>query len=286
MQKPSFLRSLPLLASLLLSIIVCSPASAQAKIETREYKLADFTHKTIKVVLSGNDIFDEALKAEVGSRWNLNPFEFCTMDSFKQLRKSKDFYFMIPVKETGKDGRATIYFLTIVKGGTGEELSDMLEVASFPICPAENLGGRELVFMGAIVESLQEYATKGTGGSTAVTMRNAYGRSVNRSTQTKRIIFSEEDICPIVDRTGFDADMMTEEEEEAGKMYSEGSYNLLGSYVIAPEDPQKGDWCTCFLFGADDQKIYYMASHKIGGKNGAGFTTKDIKKIIKSRKLK
>ncbi len=286
MQKQSFLRTLPLLLGLLMSVTISSPAQAQAKIETRNYKLADFNGKTIKVVLSGNDIFDEALKAEVGSRWNLSPFEFCTMDSFKQLKASKDFYFMVPVTTASKDGRATVYFLSVVKGGTGKELSDMLEVASFPICPAEALGGRELVYMGALVESLQDYVTKGSGGSTAVMMRNAYGRSVNRSTGTKRIAFSEDDICPTVDRDLFDSDMLVLDEEEADRMYSEGSYNLLGSYVIAPMDAQKGDWCTCILFGADDQKIYYMASHKVGGKNGAGFTMKDIKKITKSRKLK
>ena len=190
MQKQSFLRTLPLLLGLLMSVTISSPAQAQAKIETRNYKLADFNGKTIKVVLSGNDIFDEALKAEVGSRWNLSPFEFCTMDSFKQLKASKDFYFMVPVTTASKDGRATVYFLSVVKGGTGKELSDMLEVASFPICPAEALGGRELVYMGALVESLQDYVTKGSGGSTAVMMRNAYGRSVNRSTGTKRIVFS------------------------------------------------------------------------------------------------
>ena len=48
------------------------------------------------------------------------------------------------------------------------------------------------------------------------------------------LAFSEDDICPTVDRNLFDSDMLVLDEEEADRMYSEGSYNLLGSYVIAP----------------------------------------------------
>lgn len=291
-------RIIAAIAAGLIASLTGSQANAQAEIHTRGDKLSDFGTKTLKVVLGGNDFNDEALRAEVASRWSLSPYEFCTTDGFGSLKASSDYYFLLSVKSVNpKTGMADISCLTVVKGGpksgvegSGQppkDLNDLLEAASFPICAADFPSGREMTYMGAIVGALQESVREAMGGSSKGLLKNVYKRRERTDTHEKAILFNDCDLSPTV--TGafrqrhFDADMLVMADMGADKAFTEGRHNTLCSYVIAPEEPREGDRCICLLFGADDGLIYYMASHKVTRRNGAGFTAKDIKRIAGTR---
>ena len=47
-------------------------AGAQAQINTKKVKIADFTEKTTKIVLTGNDFYDQALRNEIAAGWTLS----------------------------------------------------------------------------------------------------------------------------------------------------------------------------------------------------------------------
>ena len=137
-------RILTILAGLAVSVSLM----AQAQIITKKEKLSDFTLKTLKVALPGNEILDAALRDAVKISWQITPYEFCTLEEDEKLKKSKDYYFMVPVKSVYKKTKLPgIMMLTVVKGATGEKLDDMLEVATIPVCPAENPTGREAAFL-------------------------------------------------------------------------------------------------------------------------------------------
>ena len=70
-------------------------ANAQAQINTKKIKIADFTQKTTKVVLTGNDFYDVALRNEIATGWTLSHTEFCTLDEFEVLKYDDNFYFLI-----------------------------------------------------------------------------------------------------------------------------------------------------------------------------------------------
>ena len=77
-------------------------ALAQGKIETKKYKIRDLQEKITKVVMTGNDLRDGALRQDIVERWKLSPFEFCTLQEFEALKKSADYYFLLTV--TGQFG--------------------------------------------------------------------------------------------------------------------------------------------------------------------------------------
>ena len=68
-------RVLILIAAALMPIF----ASAQAQINTKKVQIGDFTEKTTKVVLTGNMFYDGTLRDEIVARWNVSPYEFCTL---------------------------------------------------------------------------------------------------------------------------------------------------------------------------------------------------------------
>ena len=119
--------------AVLAAIIIPSDLFGQAQIYTRKEKLKDMTAKTVKVVMTGDEIFDEALKQSVTTSWTLSPYEFCTNEEFQKIKTDSKFYFLIVVKgQQRKEAEPGIDLLTFVKGGEGADKSieDMLEVVS------------------------------------------------------------------------------------------------------------------------------------------------------------
>ena len=94
------------------ALLTGAAAAGQAKITTMKFRLADFTDKVTKVVLSGNEMMDSALKLDVADHWTASPFEFCTAAEFEKLKKSDKYYFLLTA--IGKAGKSN------ASGKTGE----------------------------------------------------------------------------------------------------------------------------------------------------------------------
>ncbi len=266
-------------------------AGAQAQITTKKVKVGDFMEKVTKVVLSGNDFHDIAIKEEITARWRISPYEFCTLEEFEALKGNDQYYFLVPV--AGQFRRETapgIKFLTLVKGGKGSEkgIGDMLEVVSMPFSSAEYPSGREFVFLPAMIDIIQEH--------TLASMEkdiNAYGGLGNYTMNIYKsggmtIIFSEDDLSDRIDeemkKSRFDDRMIIKDEDEADMYMDKNTAGTLVSYVVAPTEPVVGSYCYKMLIDAETHKLHYFRKHRIGKKVGAGFLPEDIIKITATRK--
>ena len=75
------------LITLFLFLCVTASLSAQGRVTTRKYLFSDFQNKITKVVMSGNDVLDGALRQAVVDLWTASPFEFCPMTEYETLKK-------------------------------------------------------------------------------------------------------------------------------------------------------------------------------------------------------
>lgn len=115
-------RSFQILACAIAGLLLATDALGQAQITTRREKLKDFTSKTTKVVLTGDEFLDEALKESVASTWTVSPYEFCTNEEFQGIKTNDNFYFLMVVKgQFRRESEPGIDLLTLVKGGEGAE---------------------------------------------------------------------------------------------------------------------------------------------------------------------
>ncbi len=275
-----------LFAAMMLPIL----AGAQAQINTKKVKVGDFTEKVTKVVLNGNSFYDTVLQEEVTSRWRISPYEFCNLDEFETLKSNDQYYFLIMTQgQFRKETAPGLQFLTLIKGGEGSEkgIDGMLEVVSVPFASAEYPSGRELIFLPALLDIIQDH--------TLASMEKditAYGGLANYSSNISRsgdltIVFSEDDLYhtvnePLIKRT-FDEDMILTDEEEADKYMLENAAGTLVSYVVVPTEPVLGSYCYKMLIDAQTHKLYYFKRHRITKKAGAGFLPSDIEKITAPR---
>ena len=272
--------------AIILAALLPVLAWGQAQINTKKMKIADFTHKITKVVLSGNEFFDMALQNEITMGWRISPYEFCTMEEFEEYKTSDEFYFLVSVDgKFRKDNIPTISYLTLVKGGQGakEGIDKMLEVVSMPVASAQSPSGREFVFLPALLEIIQNYTLASMENDV-----NAYG---GLGTITQKIekgsgfmaVFTKEDICPSVYDMEkvefFDDELFITDENKADSYMLDRADNTLVGCVVAPSEPLPGATYYKMLINARTYQLYYFAQDKVSRKEGAGFMPADIKKI-------
>lgn len=278
-----------LFATILMPIM----AGAQAQITTKKVKIEDFTQKITKVVLNGNPFYDTSLKDEITTRWRISPYEFCTLEEFESLKNSDQYYFlMLTQGQFRKETAPGLQFLSLVKGGKGADkgIGDMLEVVSLPFASAEYPSGRELIFLPAFLDIIQNQTLEAME-----TDFNAYGGLANTTKNIHKaggmtIVFSEDDLNSLVSQAiidrSFDDEMIITDEDSADQYMLDNAPGTLVSYVAVPAEPVKGSFCYKMLIDSETHKLYYFRKHKITGKAGAGFLPEDIIKITASREKK
>ena len=261
----------------------------QAQITTRREKIKDFTSKTTKVVMSGDEILDEALREAVTTSWSLSPYEFCSKDEFNALKTNAGHYFLLVVKgQEKKEYEPGIDLLTLGKGGpeAAKGINEMLEVVSFPLRSAQLPYGRELAVLPAIIKVMQDLTKTMTSSEMkAYSSLNSYNKNLGKI-KNRQLYIPAEDIAPQVDGKTLgklDQDIFITDEDEVDGILARGAYNAVVSFVVAPADPVDGSVCYKMLFTADTQELLYFKKHRIGSRRGRGFLPDDLKEIKKAR---
>lgn len=271
-----------------LSLIVPAAAYSQAQIDTKKVKIADFTQKTTKVVLTGNMLHDASLKNQISARWNISPFEFCTLSEYETIKTDSNYYFLVTTDgQFKKETEANLKFITLVKGGQ-ESLNEMIEVISFPFACANEPSGREYIFLPTILDMIQIHATKSMENDIlGYTGLPNYSMNIAKSGDMT-IVFSSSDlsseITPEVMDAYFDENILVLDEDDADEYLSPDKSNTLVSYVVAPTDSKPGSYCYKMLFETGSGTLYYFRKHKISKKAGVGFLAEDIKRICTPRR--
>ena len=271
-----------------LTFLLCVSVAvfAQGRVTTRKRLFADFSDKITKVVMSGNEVLDGALRQEVVDLWTASPFEFCPMAEYESLKKSDKYYFLLMTAGQAKGEDAPmVRFLTLEKGGAdkGDNVALRTEVISLPLCPVEGGEGRELIFLPALVKGIQDFTLEAMDSEkVAYTGMTWFNGNFDRKGNTKRIYLAREDVSGSVPQKDLDKyldeDILLCDEDEADKAYTDKTYNALVSYTVSA-----GTWSYKMLIDAGTDTVYYIRKHKVNAKNAAGFLAEDLKRISKKR---
>ena len=265
-------------------------ALAQAQIDTKRVKIGDFTQKVTKVVLTGNQFYDTCLQSEISSKWHVSPYEFCSLAEFEKMKSDDNYYFLLTTKgQFKKEAEPGLTFLTLVKGGKNSEkgIDEMLEIVAFPYASAENPSGREIPFLPAILDVIQNYALDSMEKDiNAYTGLPNYTMNITKS-GNMRLVFADTDlsseVTPDVKNQLFDENILVAEADDADEYLTKNNENLLISYVVAPTSAKVGSYCYKMLLDPRTNKLYYFRKHKISKKVGVGFLLEDVKRITAPR---
>ena len=255
---------------------------AQAQITTKKEKLKDIPLKTMKVVLTGNEFIDLALKDAVKNTWSLSPYEFCTAQEFSGIMGNEDYYFMLPALTAfGKESEPGILMLSVLKGKAGAGSPDeMLDVVSIPMCAADTPSGRESAILPGLVDILQGYISKSlqTGFLGLKTYTSKLGTA-----GIGKILIAESDVAEKIDTKTLESlrkkGLEIVPDEVADDTFSEGEENILVSYTVASSAPQKGSSVWKLLINARDHRLFLYKKSALYAGGKAGFSKADLKGI-------
>ena len=274
-----------------LALLAGAPAaSAQATITTRKGKLADFTQKTTRMVLTGDQIFDGVFQEEIGKRWLVSPFEFITRDQYEACKNDKNFYFLMPVdSRRKKEAEPGLSVLSLLKGGPeeGAAAETGFEILSLPYASAEDPSGREFVFLPALLDIIQNYMKDAMISDASI--MNVPGKACTRMVKTGKMkIFIAS--CDLAEGVKPSASMAEKgisivDEDDADEALTSGAPDTLVSYVVAPTDPQQKGSISCnMLISADTHEIYFCSRRGVKERSKVGFSAEDIKVMTLGRK--
>lgn len=274
----------------LLILTIGLPLFAQGQVSTRKHRLADFQDKMTQVVLSENETLSAALRQEVINVWTATTFEFCTLEQFEKLKTNEKYYFLIPVESRFKgEEEPGILLLTLVKGGAeaAKGIGQMHEVVSLPIGAAMGSSERDLLYLGAMVQAIQEFTLAAMKSeSVAYKMSAWFNDRFRKTAEGKAVYIATEDLSSAcspkdLEKLKGNARLHLTEASEADEIYRKGTPDALVGYVMAPFLPGEGSVCYKLLFEADTHRLCYLQRDKITEKKGEGFLPSELKALGK-----
>ncbi len=258
-------------------------AFAQGKIYTKRAKIEDFPTKTTKVVLSGDSILDLALREEVRSRWRISPFEFCDSDEYEKISGDDSYYFLyLSVDKT------SLAYLTLMKGGKGQSFlgkEGSIRLLSIPFAPSDLATGRELVFLPALIDIVQNYVEEAIISETKSYLGLAAYNGKLAKQRTKKIFVANEDLCRAIQKEEVPADVApgieAADDFTVDSLFNAGSRNALIAFCVAPSTVSRRARSYQFIVDARTHELYYYHSHSFTKPEQRGFLKKEIKYIRK-----
>lgn len=263
-------------------------SSAQQTVFTKKARLADFTTKTTKVVLSGNEILDAALKEEVMSAWRLSPYEFCSAEEFNTLKTSSKYFFLHLGISDANPGLAV---LTIIKGGKADDSVDAYyEVMQMPFADAQTASGKGFIYMGAYLDIIQRYLEDAINSDlTGYKGLEVYNKKP-KSYSDKEIYIAREDLGRTVNdaliEKVFGDNLHLCSADEVDSIFLEGRPDAVVGVLLVPNRPVKGSFCYKMLITADSHELLMFEKKKCDLYAYRGFQDTDIKEIEKARNRK
>jgi len=275
---------------ILLTFVISLPLFAQGKVTTRKHRLADFTDKMTQVVLSGDEVLNAALRKEIPYIWTSSTFEFCSLEQFEKIKTQDKYYFLIPAESIFKgEEEPGVRFLTLVKGGpeAKDGISAMHEVVSLPVAAAMGTTDRDLVYLGGIIQAIQEFTLAAMESeSAAYKMSEWFNGRFKKSIEDKKVYIAQEDLSDEVNEKALaklenNLSLHIVPSSESDWQYVNQSPDTVVGYVIAPIFPTTGSVCYKLLFEADTHRLCYLERHKISEKKGEGFLASELKPLGK-----
>ena len=282
--KRNFVRRIALAAVLMLAFALsgAADAAAQAQIKTRKVRISDFTTKTTKVVLRGEDVLSSALVSEITSRWRISPYEFCDLAEFEKRKASPDYYFLVLTSgKTPKEGDSGILALSLVKGGKEQDpdpAKESFTLVTFPLASAENSSGRELTLLSAAIDIIQDYASRAM-----ISDKDAYSGlgtySLNfAKTKATRIIFVPEEVQGVKEESLGEGVCVS---EDADEIFDEREEGTMVGFIVAPSSPVGGEYCYKMLIDAGTHELCWFRRERIKGTDAPAFTGSEIRNLSK-----
>lgn len=261
--------------------------NAQGQIKTKSFIVSDFKEKTMKVVMTGNDMLDAALKDNLLKVWHISPYETCSTEEFERTKSDPNLYFMVICdSKSSQEASAGIKMIAIFKGSSKavEGLDGLFKVVRIPFCSSENPDGSEIMFLPAMLTIIQSEVerimdrTINIGSNVTVKPRNA----IKIWKQQVDISYKDLDFTPSSSLTAIykHDNIVLHDDDTPERLIANREQGHLVGYVVAPTVPSKGSHSYTMLIDSSSWELFYIMRHRLSGNGAKGFSQMELRSFI------
>lgn len=279
---------------LILTLLITFTSSAQridslknAPPPRRKESLRDLPWKIMKVVLAeDNTMLDLLIKNAVEKGWYISPYEFCSLEKFEQEKCDSNFYFLTRVSAIHKkETEYNMSFLSLRKGSPKavDDINEMPEILSLPLCPTEDKEGKVFSFLPAYIRIFQAHIQSIIDNNANAYLGMTMYNDVLERVEIDKMLFAEGDFVFPLTQIKLNSDFCGKASlvsfESIEDALSEKTEGTAVSLVLAPNHIERGSICYTMLICTDTYQLVYYKKHKMNKRKGAGFLKSDYKKI-------
>lgn len=264
-------------------------AFGQQNKQVTKDQLALFKKSTTFVVMDNDPLlgYNITVKAALDKYWKITPVKYISSDEFENVRKDKDKSFLLLTRTTlTRDKENTDYlYVNLLMGENVENIDDMPEILTLPLCYTGVEENSYVYKMGVIVRFIQEHAKALLASERPSSMRDLkyYNKNI-KSIRKKTILIEAKDLAEEVNtidkiKAIYPYDVRIVSSADIEKAVFAKTPNTLITLQISPGPEDKIGRSYKMLFGVDDNQMYYYYFVKISEVRPAGFLAFDFKRF-------
>jgi hypothetical protein len=252
-------------------------------------QLALFMKSTTYVVMDNDPLlgYNITVKAAMDKYWKITPIKYISSDEFENVRKDKDKSFLLLTRTTlTRDKENADYlYINLLMGDDVENIDDMPEILTLPLCYTGVEENSYVYKMGVMVRFIQEHAKALMASGRISSMRDLkyYNKNI-KFIRKKTILIEAKDLAEEVNtldkiKAIYPYSVRIVSSAEIEKAVFAQTPNTLIAHQISPGPDDKIGRCYKILYGVDDNQIYYYYFVKISDVRPSGFLAFDFKRF-------
>jgi len=271
---------------LILCLVLCYNKTMYAQANTAGKTHVEQFFKTTTLVVKDDkpfSFFNVYLKEAMDTYWTITPFKYIEDDEFEKYCQNEDYSFLIFTEASYIENKKAVKVdvLNFVLGHKGDNINNMPDLGTIPLCYVDDDDEKYLYKMPAFVKLIQYQVNMVRENSlySVMSVLN-YHNKFTSEIKNKDLWLIDEELLPEVNtiekikKSGLTQVKIKtrddlEEAIETGK-------DILFVHIVAPYEPMQTGKVWKFVIGAKDGKVYFIGEEKYNSKN-SGISESDLR---------
>lgn len=255
--------------------------------------LARFKKSTTYVVLDQSmfgTVYNQKIQEAMNLHWKITPFEFINEAQYQKQMTNPNSSFLAKTEVSFKNDKQKIpyEFLNLMMGATSGHVTQMPDIANFPLAYAKSSDENYSYKIGMILIFLQNHI-KIVAENPSLTEKNIikYYNQNRTKIHDKILYVLENDLTASVNSVDeikkiYPFEVLIVEKVDIENAINKKMENVVFFHVVKPEkESPKKERCYKLIMGAGDAHLYYWSMDVISEKKPAGVLSDDFKSISK-----
>lgn len=244
--------------------------------------------KSTMVVLPSTSLEDLMLRDAVTKGWKLGPYQFCTMEEYKELKGDSTYLFLMRVDgQYKKDHEAQIEYLTLFSGGreVKQALFSSQDIITLPLQQFDSFTGETLDLLPIYIDVIQEYLLRAKHNVTVALKQEIVEPDALSILPKRELLLSLSQLNyttykeELEKQFNWSENVKIVSDERIEEALAGAEEGVVIPLLVKPRDERSTTYCYKLLVEPATNKLLFFRKHRVNFRRGIGFTREDIRTV-------